>query len=324
MNNAGFEDVRQTIADSLNRRFSTGFSAKNLIMTVGAASALNIIFKSLLDPADEVIVFAPYFLEYGAYIKNYDGILAEVSPDIPAFELNLEGLKKKLTSKTKAVIINNPHNPTGIVYSEDTIKGLASILEEAEREIDHLIYLISDEPYRELVYDGVTVPYLTKYYKNAIVCYSFSKSLSLPGERIGYVVVPDALDGSGELIQTLTIANRILGSINAPSLMQKVVARCVDAEVNVVYYDRNRKALYENLTSMGFTCVKPQGAFYLFVKSPIEDENEFIEKAKKYNILMVSGSAFACPGYVRLCYCVSYETIQNSLPAFQKLAEELF
>ena len=324
MNNAGFEDVRQSIAESLNRRFGTNFAAKNLIMTVGAASGLNITFKALLNPGDEVIVFAPYFLEYGAYVKNYDGVLVEVSPDTSTFQPNLEEFKSKINEKTKAVIVNNPHNPTGVVYSEDTIKKLAAILEEKEKEVGHPIYLISDEPYRELAYDGVEVPYLTKYYKDTIVGYSYSTSLSLPGERIGYVVIPDELDGSDEVIQAATIANRILGSVNAPSLIQKVVGRCVDAAVNVEYYDRNRKTLYEGLTKLGFECVKPQGAFYLFVKSPTKDEKEFVEAAKKYNILMVAGSSFACPGYVRLSYCVSYESIQNSLPEFAKLAKELF
>ena len=324
MNNAGFEDVRQSIAESLNRRFGTNFATKNLIMTVGAASGLNITFKALLNPGDEVIVFAPYFLEYGAYVKNYDGVLVEVSPDTSTFQPNLEEFKSKINEKTKAVIVNNPHNPTGVVYSEDTIKKLAAILEEKEKEVGHPIYLISDEPYRELAYDGVEVPYLTKYYKDTIVGYSYSKSLSLPGERIGYVVIPDELDGSDEVIQAATIANRILGSVNAPSLIQKVVGRCVDAAVNVEYYDRNRKTLYEGLTKLGFECVKPQGAFYLFVKSPTKDEKEFVEAAKKYNILMVAGSSFACPGYVRLSYCVSYESIQNSLPEFAKLAKELF
>ena len=324
MNNAGFEDVRQSIAESLNRRFGTNFAAKNLIMTVGAASGLNITFKALLNPGDEVIVFAPYFLEYGAYVKNYDGVLVEVSPDTSTFQPNLEEFKSKINEKTKAVIVNNPHNPTGVVYSEDTIKKLAAILEEKEKDVGNPIYLISDEPYRELAYDGGEVPYLTKYYKDTIVGYSYSKSLSLPGERIGYVVIPDELDGSDEVIQAATIANRILGSVNAPSLIQKVVGRCVDAAVNVEYYDRNRKTLYEGLTKLGFECVKPQGAFYLFVKSPTKDEKEFVEAAKKYNILMVAGSSFACPGYVRLSYCVSYESIQNSLPEFAKLAKELF
>lgn len=322
MNNAGFEDVRETIAQSLNRRFGTAFSAKNLIMTVGAASGLNVILKTILNPGEEVIVFAPYFLEYGAYVKNYDGKLIEVSPDTETFQPNLQELKEKITAGTRAVIVNTPHNPTGVVYSEETIQALAAVLEEKQREFGKVIYLISDEPYRELAYDGVEVPYLTKYYNNTVVGYSYSKSLSLPGERIGYLVIPDELEDSETVIAAAGIANRILGSVNAPSLMQKVIAHCVDAEVDVAAYDRNRLALYNGLTECGFQCIKPQGAFYLFVKSPVPDEKAFCEAGKKYNILMVPGSSFACPGYVRLAYCVSYETILHSLPEFRKLAAE--
>lgn len=322
MSNAGFEDVRATIAESLNRRFGTAFSAKNLIMTVGAASGLNVILKTLLNPGEEVIVFAPYFLEYGAYVKNYDGKLVEISPNTTTFQPNLEELEEKITANTKAVIVNTPHNPTGVVYSEETIKKLSAILEKKQEEFGSAIYLISDEPYRELAYDGVEVPYLTKFYKNTVVGYSYSKSLSLPGERIGYLVIPDELEDSETVIAAASIANRILGSVNAPSLMQKVIARCVDAEVDVAAYDKNRIALYEGLKECGFECIKPQGAFYLFVKSPVANEKEFCEAGKKYNILMVPGSSFACPGYVRLAYCVSYETIVNSLPEFKKLAEE--
>ena len=322
MNNAGFEDVRETIAQSLNRRFGTDFSAKNLIMTVGAASGLNVILKTVLNPGEEVVVFAPYFLEYGAYVKNYDGKLVEISPDTETFQPDLEELERKITANTRAVIVNSPHNPTGVIYSEDTIKALAAILEKKQKEYGSVIYLISDEPYRELAYDGAEVPYLTKYYKNTVVGYSYSKSLSLPGERIGYLVIPDDLEDSETVIAAAGIANRILGSVNAPSLMQKVIARCVDAEVDVAAYDKNRLALYNGLTACGFQCIKPQGAFYLFVKSPVPDEKEFCEAGKKYNILMVPGSSFACPGYVRLAYCVSYETIINSLPEFKKLAAE--
>lgn len=322
MSNAGFEDVRQTIAESLNHRFGTKFAAKNLIMTVGAASGLNVIFKTILNPEEEVIVFAPYFLEYGAYVKNYDGKLVEISPDTETFQPDLEELERKITANTRAVIVNSPHNPTGVIYSEDTIKALAAILEKKQKEYGSVIYLISDEPYRELAYDGAEVPYLTKYYKNTVVGYSYSKSLSLPGERIGYLVIPDDLEDSETVIAAAGIANRILGSVNAPSLMQKVIARCVDAEVDVAAYDKNRLALYNGLTACGFQCIKPQGAFYLFVKSPVADEKEFCEAGKKYNILMVPGSSFACPGYVRLAYCVSYETIINSLPEFKKLAAE--
>lgn len=322
MSNAGFEDVRQTIAESLNRRFDTKFSAKNLIMTVGAASGLNVILKTILNSREEVIVFAPYFLEYGAYVRNYDGVLVEISPDTTTFQPNLAEFEQKITPKTRAVIVNTPHNPTGVVYSEETIKKLSAILEAKQKEFGTVIYLISDEPYRELAYDGVEVPYLTKYYNNTVVGYSYSKSLSLPGERIGYLVIPDEADGSEELISAATIANRTLGCVNAPSLIQKVVAKCVDVKTDLAAYDKNRQALYNGLKECGFECIKPQGAFYLFVKSPVEDEKAFCEAGKKYNILMVPGSSFACPGYVRLAYCVSYETIVNSLPEFKKLAAE--
>ena len=320
MSNAGFEDVRETIAQSLNRRFETAFSAHNLVMTVGAASGLNVILKTILNPGEEVIVFAPYFLEYGAYVRNYDGKLVEISPNTETFQPNLKELEEKITVNTRAVIVNTPHNPTGVVYSEDTIKELAAILEKKQQEFGSVIYLISDEPYRELAYDGVEVPYLTKYYKNTVVGYSYSKSLSLPGERIGYLVIPDELEDSATVITAAAIANRVLGSVNAPSLIQKAVARCLAEKTDVAFYDENRSRLYEGLTKLGFTCIKPEGAFYLWVKSPVENEEEFVNEGKKFNLLMVKGSAFGCPGFVRLAYCVSHETVEHSLPAFAKLA----
>ena len=321
MSNAGFEDVRQTIAESLNRRFDTKFSAKNLIMTVGAASGLNVILKTILNPGEEVIVFAPYFLEYGAYVRNYDGVLVEISPDTTTFQPNLAEFEQKITPKTRAVIVNTPHNPTGVVYSEETIRKLSAILEAKQKEFGTVIYLISDEPYRELAYDGVEVPYLTKYYDNTVVGYSYSKSLSLPGERIGYLVIPSELEESQLVFDTASNANRIIGCVNAPSLQQKMIARCVDVKVDLDYYDKNRTALYEGLKDCGFDCVKPEGAFYMFLKSPVADENEFCAEAKKHNILMVPGNAFACPGYVRLAYCTSYDTIVNSMDGFRRLAD---
>ena len=322
MSNAGYEDVRDTVAQSLNERFGTSFTAGNILMTVGAASGLNVILKTLLNPGDQVITFAPYFLEYGGYVRNYDGELVVISPNTETFQPNLKEFEEKINEKTKAVIINTPNNPSGVVYSRETLENISDILEKKQKEFGSVIYLISDEPYRELAYDGVEVPYLTKYYDNTIVGYSYSKSLSLPGERIGYLVIPDEADGSEELITAAAIANRTIGCVNAPSLMQKVIAKCVDAEVDVAAYDKNRLALYNGLKECGFECIKPQGAFYLFVKSPVADEKAFCEAGKKYNILMVPGSSFACPGYVRLAYCVSYDTIINSLPEFKKLAEE--
>ena len=322
MNNSGYEDVRAAIADSINRRFQTSFGEQNIIMTVGAAGGLNVILKTLLNPGDEVIVIAPYFGEYNSYVSNYDGKIVVVSPNTENFQPNLEELEQKITANTKAVIINSPNNPTGVVYSEDTIRKMADILRGKEKELGTDIYLISDEPYRELVYDGLEVPYLTKYYENAIIGYSYSKSLSLPGERIGYLVIPDEVSDAEDVIAAANVATRILGYVNAPSLMQKVVAKCLDAKVDVPFYNRNREALYNGLKELGFECIKPEGAFYLFVKSPVEDEKVFCAAAKKYNILIVPGSSFACPGYVRIAYCVSYETIMNSMPGFKALAEE--
>lgn len=320
--NAGYEDVRIAIADSLNDRFGTHFCSKNITMTVGAAGGLNVILKSLINPGDEVITFAPYFGEYRSYTDNYDGVLVEVSPNTTNFQPKLDEFEQKISPKTKAIIVNTPNNPTGVVYSEETIQKMAAILEKKQKEYGTDIYLISDEPYRELAYDGVEVPYLTKYYANTIVGYSYSKSLSLPGERIGYLVIPDEVSDSEKLIGAVNVATRILGFVNAPTLQQKVVKACLNEKTDISYYDRNRETLYNGLKNLGFDCIKPEGAFYLFVKSPIADEKEFCNEAKKYNILIVPGSSFACPGYVRMAYCVSYETIVNSLPEFAKLAKQ--
>lgn len=320
MSNAGYEDVRDTIAKSLNKKFGTSFAEKNILMTVGAAGGLNVIFKTLLDPEDEVITFSPFFGEYRNYVANYGGKLVVVPPSedfIPRPEM----LAAAVTKKTKALIINNPNNPTGVVYSEEVIKSLMDVLRDKQKEFGTSIYLIADEPYRELAYDGIEVPYLTKYYDNTIVGYSYSKSLSLPGERIGYLVMPDELDDFENIVQAASVANRILGFVNAPSLMQRTVARCVDAEVDVAAYNANRELLYGNLIDMGYECIKPQGAFYMFVKAFEEDDKAFCAKAKEFNLLLVPGSTFGGPGYVRIAYCVDPEMIKRSLPAFKKLAE---
>ncbi len=322
MSNAGYEDVRAAVAQSLNSRFGTAFHQDNILMTVGAASGMNVLFKTILNPGDEVIAFAPYFLEYGNYVRNYDGTLAVVPPNTEDFQPNMGAFEGLVNRKTKAVIINTPNNPTGVVYSDATLRRIAGILTEKQQEFGTQIVLVSDEPYRELAYDGVEVPYVTPYYANTVVCYSYSKSLSLPGERIGYLVIPDALADSAEVFAAATIANRVLGCVNAPSLMQRVVKRCLDARTDVAAYDRNRNRLYAALLEYGFTCIKPQGAFYLFVKSPEPDEKAFCAACKKHNILVVPGSSFACPGYVRISYCVSYEQIERSLPAFAAVAKE--
>lgn len=322
MDNAGYEDVRKAIADNLNKRFATAFDAHNIIMTVGAAGGLNIIFKTILDPGDEVIVFAPFFGEYKSYAANFDAEVIAVAPDYETFQPDLDAFEKAINVKTKAVIVNTPNNPTGVIYKEETMRKMAGIMEQKEKEIGHEIYLVSDEPYRELVYDGNQEDFLTKYYKNTIVGYSFSKSLSLPGERIGYVVVPDEVADSELVIEGIVVSNRTLGFVNAPSLLQKAVARCLDEKTNLEFYDENRKMLYEGLKKYGFSCIKPEGAFYMWVKSPEKDEEKFVAAGKKYNIIMVKGSAFGCPGYVRLAYCVSHETVKNSLAAFEKLAHD--
>lgn len=322
MNNSGYEDVREKIAQSLNQRFQTSFDENNIIMTVGAAGGLNVIFKVILNPGDEVITFAPFFGEYKNYVSNYDGKLVVVSPNTVDFQPNLTEISNKITKNTKAVIINTPNNPTGVVYSEETIKDLSKILNQKQEEFGTSIFLISDEPYRELVYDDIRVPYITKYYNNTIVGYSFSKSLSLPGDRIGYLVIPNEVDDFEDMVAAANVATRILGFVNAPSLIQRAIAECLDAKVNLDIYNRNRELLYHSLISYGYECVKPQGAFYLFVKAMGGDDKAFVQAAKEFNILLVPGSSFGCPGYCRIAYCVDYEMIERALPAFEKLAQK--
>jgi aspartate aminotransferase len=321
MNNSGYEDVRSKVAQFLNKKHNIDINCTNIVMTCGAAGGLNILLKTLLNPEDEVIVFAPFFGEYTNYVNNFDGKLVIVSTNIDTFEPDMQELKDKINSKTKAIIINSPNNPTGVVYSEKVIQDLAKLLSEKEKELGASLYIISDEPYREIVYDNVVVPYILKYYRNSFIGYSYSKSLSLPGERIGYVVANTNMDSFKEIMESLNVANRILGFVNAPSLFQRVIANCLEAEVDVSIYKKNRDLLYNHLTTIGFKCVKPQGAFYLFIRTPIEDDKKFCEEAKQFNILLVPGSAFGCPGHARLSYCIPYEKIQSSLPAFVKLAQ---
>ncbi len=322
MSNTGFESTRTAVADSLNRKYGTHYTAGNIIMTVGAASGLNVVFRSLLNPGDEVITFAPFFAEYRNYVANYDGVLVEISPDTETFQPKLDEFEKRITAKTKCVLVNSPNNPTGVIYSADTYRRMAKILEEKQKEYGTDIYLITDEPYRELVYGDVEVPFVPDFYTNTIVGYSFSKSLSLPGERIGYLVIPSEVADFDAVYAAAGVANRILGYVNAPSMFQLVVERCLEETTDIAYYERNRNTLYEGLTKLGFSCIKPDGAFYLFMRSPIEDEKAFCEIAKKYHILIVPGSGFGCPGFVRIAYCVSFDTIMNSLPAFAELAKE--
>ena len=315
-------ETRQAIADYLNKTYETVFSADNFYLTMGAAASLSVCFRALTtSPEDEFITIAPFFPEYRVFVEANGAKLVVVPPHTSDFQIDFEALEKAISAHTKGVIINSPNNPSGAVYSKETIQKLAALLTKKSEENGTPIFILADEPYREIAYDGVEVPYVTKYYRNTVVCYSYSKSLSLPGERIGYLVIPSEMDESANVFQAATIANRVLGCVNAPSLMQRVIKRCVDANVNLEAYDRNRNLLYNGLKECGFSCIKPEGAFYLFVKSPVENEKEFCEVCKQYNVLVVPGSSFACPGYVRIAYCVSYGQIERSLPAFRKIAE---
>lgn len=320
--NSGYEDVRQIVAEHLNKLHGTAYGAKNIIMTVGAASGLNVAIKALVDPGEEILAFAPYFVEYGNYAANHGSVLKAVPAETETFQPNLKKMEEMITAKTRAVIINSPNNPTGVVYSAETIMALSDILTKKSEEFGEPIFIIADEPYRELAYDGMEVPFVPNYYNNTVVGYSWSKSLSLPGERIGYLLLPDTLNDAENAMAAANICNRVLGYVNAPTLIQRAVARCIDEKTDIANYDKNRQDLYNGLTDIGFQCAKPEGAFYLWVKTPIDDK-AFCVKAKEFHILAVPGTSFACPGYVRLAYCVSNETIQNSLPAFKQFYEAL-
>lgn len=321
---SGDAEVRETIAQSINRRFAMQLTGKNLFMTSGAAAAITICFKALHEDGadDEFITFAPYFPEYGCFVEAVGSKLTVVPANTDDFQIQFDEFEKLLSSKTKAVIVNSPNNPSGVVYSEETIQKLAEILNVKEKEYGHPIFIISDEPYRELVYGGLNVPYIPKYYHNTLVCYSWSKSLSLPGERIGYIAVPDEVSDFGRVYGAIAGAARVLTHVNASSLFQRVVARCVDEPSNIAAYEKNGELLYNGLIEAGFSCQKPQGAFYLFPQALEKDDRAFCEKAKKYDLLLVPGSDFGCPGYFRAAYCIKESTIKNSLPAFKKLAAE--
>ena len=318
----GSEECREALAKSLNQRFNTHFTADNFYMTVGAAASISICFKALANEGDEFITFAPFFPEYQCFVEAAGGTLVVVPAKEDDFQIDFTQFEKLCNEKTKAIIVNSPNNPSGVVYSEETIQKLVEFLEKKQKEYGHAIYLISDEPYREIVYDGYQVPFLTKYYNNTFICYSFSKALSLPGERIGYVIVPDEMENAKEVYAAVCGAGRALGYVCAPSLFQKVVAKCADEVSDLSVYKKNRDLLYNGLVSMGFQCVKPEGAFYLFVKAFGENAEEFCERAKKYDLLLVPGTGFGCPNYVRISYCVTTEQIERSLPAFEKLAKE--
>ncbi len=319
---SGLPAARRKIAASLNRRFGTDYNEKNILMTVGAAGGLNVMIRTLMDADEEILTIAPYFSEYDCYAANAGVKIAAVPPNTVDFMPNLELFEQMIHEKTKMVLINTPNNPSGVVYSLQTLQKMAEILEKKQAEYGTTIYLISDEPYRELVYDGATCPWVPNIYRNTIVAYSFSKSLSLPGDRIGYLTIPSQIDDFEEVVTAASVANRTLGFINAPALQQMVVAECCDEQTDVSYYDGNRELLYRSLTEMGYECIKPQGAFYLFVKALEEDDRAFCKKAREHKLLLTMGIGFRCPGYVRISYCVSREMIEKALPAFRALAQE--
>ena len=318
----GNPQAREALAKSVNKRFGTNFAAKNFFMTAGAAAAITICFKALAQPEDEFITFAPFFPEYRAFVESVGGKLVVVPAQPADWQIDFAAFEKLVTNHTKAVIVNSPNNPSGAVYSEETIKKLADILRRKEEAYHHPIFIISDEPYREIAFEGYTVPYVPKFYDNTLVCYSYSKSFSLPGERIGYIVVPDEVANFSKVYGSIAGAARVLTHVNAPSLWQLVIGRCAEMPSDISTYVKNGQLLYQGLIDAGFECVKPQGAFYLFPKCLEEDDYAFCERAKKYDLLLVPGTDFGCPGYFRAAYCIKTETIEKSLPLFKKLAEE--
>ena len=318
----GDNETSQAIADDLNRRFGTAFSRNNFYMTAGAAASLCITFSALTEKDDEILIFAPYFPEYQVFITSAGAKPVEVKCNAETLQIDLEAFRNAINKNTKAVVLNSPNNPSGVVTSEETVKAMTEILREKEEEYGKSIFLISDEPYRELVYGDVKVPFLTKYYDNTIVCYSYSKSLSLPGDRIGYILVPNEVENFELIYKAVCGAGRALGYVCAPSLMQFVIKECTGMTSDISVYKKNRDILVNAFTEYGFSLAKPDGAFYLFMKSPEESAVAFCEKAKKYDLLLVPSDSFGFPGYVRLSYCVSTEMIERSLPSFRKLAEE--
>ena len=319
----GFEEARAAVAKDLAARFGLDVKASELFFTCGAAPALISIIKALIVDADtEIMAIAPFFPEYRPFVNANGGKLVVVPADTKAFQIHLDEVEKRITKHTQAIIVNSPNNPSGVVYTEETLKGLAALLERKSAEYGHPIYIIADEPYRELVYGGVKVPFIPCIYKNTIVCYSYSKSLSLPGERIGYVYVPGFADDSHDVYAAISGAARIMGHVCPPTLMQKVIECCAEERPDLVAYDENRNLLYNSLTEMGYECAKPDGAFYLFVKAPNGDANAFSEKAKLgHNLLVVPADGFGCPGFFCLSYCVSNDMIRRSLPAFKAMIE---
>jgi aspartate aminotransferase len=317
MPNAGYEETRKAVADYLAAHNQGRPSAGDIVMTVGAGGALNIILKTILDPDDEVIIPSPYFVEYNFYLDNHQGMPVVVNTR-PDFSLDINAIEKAFTERTKAVLINSPNNPTGKVYSEDELRELAGLLDDRGQRLGRPVYLVSDEPYRKLVYDNIEVPSIFNIYRESFVANSFSKDLSVPGERIGYAAVNPYISEKSLIIDGMILANRILGYVNAPAFMQRAVTELLDVSVDVSLYQRKRDMLCAGLASLGYQYIKPQGAFYLFPKSPIEDDVEFVSALQKENILTVPGSGFGCPGHFRIAYCVNDSVIEGSMKGFKK------
>ena len=318
----GNQAVRKALAKSVNERFGTDFTGKNFFLTAGAAAAITISFKALAQADDEFITFAPFFPEYKAFVESVGAKLLVVPAKVDDWQIDFTAFEKMITNHTKAVIVNSPNNPSGAVYSKETISRLAQILRTKEQEFNHPIFIIADEPYREIAFEGYTVPYIPNYYDNTLVCYSYSKSFSLPGERIGYIVVPNRIVNFDKVYGAIAGAARVLTHVNAPSLWQLVIGRCAGQPSDISTYVKNGQLLYQGLMDAGFECVKPQGAFYLFPKCLEEDDYAFCERAKKYDLLLVPGTDFGCPGYFRAAYCIKTDTMVRSLPLFKKLADE--
>lgn len=322
MSNAGYPETRLAVAKVLAGQTGLQFDENHIVMTCGAGAALNVVLKSILDPGDEVIILSPFFVEYKFYIDNHGGI-SKAAPTNKDFTLDVSAVSSAITSRTKAIIVNSPNNPTGVVYDSKSLADLGRLLEEVERKYGNQIYVISDEPYAKIIYDGLTLPSIFNCVKNSIVVTSHSKDLALPGERIGYTAVSPLIENAGLLMEALVFCNRTLGFVNAPALMQRLVAGLQHESVDIAGYQEKRDILYDNLTALGFKMVKPQGAFYLFPESPLPDDVEFVMAAQKHNILLVPGSGFGAPGYFRIAYCIDKQVILNSLPAFKALAGEL-
>jgi aspartate aminotransferase len=322
MNNAGYEETRAAVAEVLSETSPLPVTSRHVVMTCGAGGALNVVLKTILNPGEEVVILAPYFVEYKFYVDNHGGVTREVRTDPATFQLDLDAIEGAIGANTRAIIVNSPNNPTGAVYPRQSLQKLGRLLEAKERELERSIYVISDEPYARIVYDGLQVPNIFSCVKNSIIVTSHSKDLALPGERIGYLAVNPAMGNAAQFIEGAVFCNRVLGFVNAPALIQRLVTRLQKESVDIGEYRQKRDLLYDNLTAMGFRMTKPGGAFYLFPQSPLADDVEFVRMAQKHNILLVPGTGFGAPGYFRIAYCIDSAIIHRSLPAWEKLARE--